>query len=148
MQPLLYPDSLKVSRWENDGLNVGNLSVWIQMSYLRIIELIITMFVCSISYLLFIPCNLNSYSCPHVNILYFPAIHCASDTTKENSYDVFSPIDFLNIWTIRAWPTTSAVKLIRNRTYTISSSLSLLVGLTQVLQNIIHTVLSGAYKKV
>ena len=146
MQPLLYLDSLKVSRWEIDGLNVGNLSVWIQMSYLRIIELTITMFVCSISYLLFVLWNLNS--CPHVNILYFPAIHCASDTTKENSYDVFSPTDFLNIWTSRAWPTTSAVKLIRNRTYTISSSLSLLVGLTQVLQNIIHTVLSGAYKKV
>ena len=62
-------------------------------------------------------------------------------------YDVFSSTDFLNIWTNRAWPTTSSIKLIRNRTYTISSSLSLLMGLTQVLQNIIHTILSGAKKR-
>ena len=82
-----------------------------------------------------------------MNIFYFPTIHCASDTTKETTYDVFSSTDFLNIWTNRAWPTTSSIKLIRNRTYTISSSLSLLVGLTQVLQNIIHTILSGAKKR-
>lgn len=95
IQPLFYPDCLKVSCWENDGLNVGNLSVWIQMSRLGRIVLISTTFVCSISYLIFILWNHNSYSCPHVNILYFPTIHCASNATKENSYDVFSPTDFL-----------------------------------------------------
>lgn len=95
IQPLFYPDCLKVSCWENDGLNVGNLSVWIQMSCLGRTVLISTTFVCSISYLIFILWNHNSYSCPHVNILYFPTIHCASNATKENSYDVFSPTDFL-----------------------------------------------------
>ena len=85
MQPLLYPASLKVSIWENDGLNVGDLSVWIQMSRLGRIELISTMFVCSISYLLFVLWNLNSYSCPHMNILYFPTIHCASGATEEGN---------------------------------------------------------------
>ena len=85
MQPLLYPDSLKVSSWENDGLNVCDLSVWIHMSHLGRIELISTMFVCSISYLLFVLWNLNSYSYPHVNILYFPTIHCASGATGEGN---------------------------------------------------------------
>ena len=55
------------------------------MSRLGRNELISTMFVCSISYLLFVLWNLNSYSCPHMNILYFPTIHCASGATEEGN---------------------------------------------------------------
>lgn len=57
------------------------------------------MFVCSVTYLLFILWNLKSYSCPHVNTLYSPATHRVTADNKENSCDVFFPTDFLSVWT-------------------------------------------------
>lgn len=105
------------------------------------------MFVCSISYLLFVLWNLNSHSCPHVDTCHSPTNDCGG-TNKGNSCGIFFPTDFPNVWSDRVWLTISSIKWIRHRSYTVSSYLSLFaVGIAQGLQNIIRTLLSEVKKR-